>query len=83
MAKCISPKPQPFDPTKGPAADHFKKTICQELGHLSNFTTWGPDAFHMPFIEILIGFWGVHREACVVEGAHSRALKGILSVLDS
>ena len=80
MPPCISPKSTPYDPVKSEAAKELLAVISKDLGPLSKFTSWGPDAFHMPFLELFVGFWGVHREAIIVEGAHPRALKGIVRV---
>lgn len=76
MARCLSPRSQPYDPTQSKAAEELLSVISDDLGRFTSFTSWGPDAFHMPFLELFIGFWGVHRETCIVEGIHPRALKG-------
>lgn len=79
VARCLSPKSEPYDATKHEAAEAFLGVISRDLGRITSFTTWGPDGFHMPFLEVFMGFWGVHRESCVVEKEHGRAIKELVA----
>ena len=79
MVSCFSArekKPPLYDPAMEPAAKEYLKMMNEEFMRASQFSTWGPDGVHMPFVELLIGAWGVQREALMVDGTYTRAFKG-------